>query len=207
MTDIASSPTPATSLPELSGRMADDLAHLDAELAEVDLLVVQAKTEAARHESRRVAASEKLATAISTATSSGALLDPTVSADLNAQLVLLTKRAALMELRLTKPLHHEPWDEGATWRLPEGGPMTSANMALPSIIFVRDRARYDAEFPGLSVDSAQFNTVARYLLSGGVAMRSLAPGWLFAPVAALERLFSPAARRLASMMTVELVRR
>ena len=78
MTDIASSPTPATSLPELSGRMADDLAHLDAELAEVDLLVVQAKTEAARHESRRVAAAEKLATAISTATSSGAPLDPTV---------------------------------------------------------------------------------------------------------------------------------
>ena len=100
MTDIASSPTPATSLPELSGRMADDLAHLDAELAEVDLLVVQAKTEAARHESRRVAASEKLATAISTATSSGAPLDPTVSADLNAQLVLLTKRAALMELQV-----------------------------------------------------------------------------------------------------------
>ena len=32
MTDIASSPTPATSLPELSGRRADDLAHLDAEL-------------------------------------------------------------------------------------------------------------------------------------------------------------------------------
>jgi two-component system sensor histidine kinase DegS len=97
MTDIAPSLTPATSLPELSGRMADDLAHLDAELAEVDLLIVQAKTEAARHESRRVAASEKLATAISTATSSGATLDPTVSADLNAQLVLLTKRAALME--------------------------------------------------------------------------------------------------------------
>ena len=64
MTDIASSPTPATSLPELSGRMADDLAHLDAELGEVDLLVAQAKTEAARHESRRVAAAEKLATAI-----------------------------------------------------------------------------------------------------------------------------------------------
>ena len=85
--------------------------------------------------------------------------------------------------------------------------MTSANMALPSIIFVRDRARYDAEFPGLSVDSVRFHTVALYLLSGGVAMRSLAPGWLFAPVAALERLFSPAARRLASMMTVELVRR
>jgi two-component system sensor histidine kinase DegS len=96
MTDIAPSPTPAT-LPELSGRMADELAHLDVELGEVDLLIVQAKTEAARHETRRVAASEKLASAISAANSSGGPLDPTASADLNAQLVLLTKRAALME--------------------------------------------------------------------------------------------------------------
>jgi two-component system sensor histidine kinase DegS len=97
MTDIAPSPTPPASLPELSGRMADELAHLDAELGEVDLLVVQAKTEAARHETRRVAASDKLTAAMTAAASSGGPLDPAGLADLNSQLVLLTKRAALME--------------------------------------------------------------------------------------------------------------
>jgi two-component system sensor histidine kinase DegS len=97
MTDIAPSPTPPATLPELSGRMADELAHLEVELGEVDLLIVQAKTEAARHETRRVAAAEKLASAMQAAASSGGPLDPTASADLNAQLVLLTKRAALME--------------------------------------------------------------------------------------------------------------
>ena len=49
---------PPASLPELATRMAEELAHLDAELVEVDLLVTQAKTEAARHETRRVAATE-----------------------------------------------------------------------------------------------------------------------------------------------------
>ena len=49
MTDIAPSPTPPASLPELSGQMADELARLEAELGEVELLVEQARTEAARH--------------------------------------------------------------------------------------------------------------------------------------------------------------
>jgi phage I-like protein len=97
MTDIAPSPTPPASLPELSGQMADELARLEAELGEVELLVEQARTEAARHESRRVAAVEKLSTATAAAASAGGTLEPAVAADLNSQLVLLTKRAALME--------------------------------------------------------------------------------------------------------------
>ena len=97
MTDLAPASPPPTSLPELSERMAEELTHLESELAEVDLLIAQARTEATRHESRRAAAGEKLATATTTATSAGTTIDPTVAADLNTQLVLLTKRAALME--------------------------------------------------------------------------------------------------------------
>jgi two-component system, NarL family, sensor histidine kinase DegS len=97
MTDIAPSPTPPTSLPELSGQMADELARLEAELGEVELLIDQARTEAGRHETRRVAAVEKLSTATAAAASAGGSLEPGVAADLNTQLVLLTKRAALME--------------------------------------------------------------------------------------------------------------
>ena len=97
MTDVAPSPTPPASLPELSGQMADELAQLESELSEVELLVEQARTEAARHETRRVAAVEKLSTATAAAASAGGTLEPTVAADLNTQLVLLTKRAALME--------------------------------------------------------------------------------------------------------------
>ena len=95
MAETASSPPPA-SLAEVTARMADELARLDTELGEVDLLITQAKTEAARHETRRAAGADKV-TEAHAADPSGASADPAVAADLNAQLVLLTKRAALME--------------------------------------------------------------------------------------------------------------
>jgi two-component system sensor histidine kinase DegS len=89
MTDPA--PTaPAATLGDLSGRLADDLIKLDGELAEVDVLITQAKTEAARHEARRVTSADKF-TALTT---DG---DPKARLELTASLVTLTKRAALME--------------------------------------------------------------------------------------------------------------
>ncbi len=97
MTDIAPAPPPPASLSELSARMADELARLDAELSEVDLLITQARTEATRHEARRVATSDKLAAATAAAGAAGTTIESDVAAELNTQLVLLTKRAALME--------------------------------------------------------------------------------------------------------------
>ncbi len=95
MTSVAPPQPPPTSLPELSGRMADESGQLDKELAEVDLLIAQARTEAARHETRRATAADKLKAAVAVSTAAGSADPPTN--DLNTQLVLLTKRAALME--------------------------------------------------------------------------------------------------------------
>jgi SAM-dependent methyltransferase len=120
---------------------------------------------------------------------------------------LIEPYSGLLSRHLIRPLHHEPWDENGTWRLPERGPMTGANMALPTIIFFRDRERYDAEFPGLPVENLRLHTIILYLLSGGVSMRALVPSVLFTPFLSAERLLAPMNRWLASMMTVELVRR
>ncbi len=91
MTDTEITTAPA-SLAQLSSRLVDDVRDLDAELEEVDLLVSQAKTEAARHVARRAAAADKLA-----ALQKGGATDPKDLLELSAQLVTLTKRAALME--------------------------------------------------------------------------------------------------------------
>ena len=87
---------PAT-IGEVVGRLSADVAGLDRELAEIDLLVTQARSEAARHEERRAAAAAKLAAA--TAAADGAVAAPDAKAppDQTAQLITLTKRAALME--------------------------------------------------------------------------------------------------------------
>ncbi|MFL5673678.1 MAG: sensor histidine kinase [Chloroflexota bacterium] len=96
MTDTAPPATTPLSLPDLAATMADELARLDIELEEVDLLITQARTEAERHETRRAAAGEKLATATAQAGSAGTTLAPAVAAEMNAQLVVLTQRSALM---------------------------------------------------------------------------------------------------------------
>jgi two-component system sensor histidine kinase DegS len=78
--------------------MAEETVRLDKELTEVELLIAQARTEATRHETRRATAAEKLTAAHAAATASGGpVADMT---ELNGQLVLLTKRAALMETQV-----------------------------------------------------------------------------------------------------------
>ncbi len=84
-----------TSVPELVERMSEEAIQIGVELDEVELLISQARTEAGRHEARRVSASEKLGTIVRAAASSGG--PPPDTVDLYTQLVLLTKRAALME--------------------------------------------------------------------------------------------------------------
>ena len=76
-------PPETVALPE---RLAGDLAAVDKELAEIDLLVAQATAEAGRHEGRRAQAAEKLA-------NHG-------GAEQYEQLLTLTKRAALMETQV-----------------------------------------------------------------------------------------------------------
>jgi hypothetical protein len=69
------------------------------EIEEIDLLVNQARTEAARHESRRAAAAEKLAVAAERlAAGSGG--SPKDLAELAGQLVAVARRAALMEAQI-----------------------------------------------------------------------------------------------------------
>ena len=92
--EATGAPAPS-SVPELARQMSQEAVRVGIELGEVELLIAQAKLEASRHEARRVTASDKLAAIAQGAASSGD--QPPDTAELNAQLVLLTKRAALME--------------------------------------------------------------------------------------------------------------
>jgi two-component system sensor histidine kinase DegS len=91
MTD-GSAPLP-DDLPALAARAATDVETLDRELAEIDMLVEQARTEAVRHEARRTQTAEKLAAATARA-------DDADAAKLSESLVTLTKRAAVMEAQV-----------------------------------------------------------------------------------------------------------
>jgi two-component system sensor histidine kinase DegS len=85
-------PTAATG-PALLVRLQADIATLDRELVEIDMLVGQARTEAARHEQKRAQAADRLA-------GPDKPVDPADAAEAYASLVPLTRRAVLMEAQV-----------------------------------------------------------------------------------------------------------
>jgi hypothetical protein len=77
-------------------------------------------------------------------------------------------------------LHYEPCLlDVPGWEFPVSGPLSGANDALPWIIFERDRRMFEIEFPQLEIEFIQPTMPFRYLLSGGVSLRSLMPGCSF----------------------------
>jgi two-component system, NarL family, sensor histidine kinase DegS len=80
---------------DLAGRLAEDVARLDRELAELGLLSSQAATEGARHDQRRAAAADRVA-----ALQSSAATDATEALEASAGLLALTRRASLMEAQI-----------------------------------------------------------------------------------------------------------
>jgi len=104
-------------------------------------------------------------------------------------------------------LHSEPFRPDAShWSFPSTGPLSGANGALPWIIFSRDKERFRALFPRLRVTRLEEFMPLRYLLSGGVSMRSLMPGWSFAAWKTLEHLISPWMQHLAMFAFIQVER-
>jgi SAM-dependent methyltransferase len=88
-----------------------------------------------------------------------------------------------------KRLHHEPFDpQAADWSFPSTGPLSGANGALPWILFVRDRTKFLSHFPDLIVEQIRPFMPFRYLVSGGVGMRSLMPGFTHGGWVGVERV-------------------
>lgn len=87
-----------------------------------------------------------------------------------------------------KNFHHEPFNEKGDWSIPGTGPMSDANGALPWIVFERDRDKLLALFPNLKIKSIEKHSPLRYLLSGGVSMKQLAPSWSFGLLKFTEKI-------------------
>ena len=104
-------------------------------------------------------------------------------------------------------LHHEAFDVAAgAWEFPPAGPLSGANGALPWIVFRRDRAQFERECPEWSIRSVAPMMPLRYLLSGGMSLRSLVPGWTFGLWRRAEHVFRPWMDHLAMFALIVLSR-
>lgn len=108
---------------------------------------------------------------------------------------------------LYRKLHHEPFQPEATsWDLHEGGPLTGANGALPWILFRRDRDRFKRQLPQWSLRSVEPIMPFRYVIAGGISMRSLAPRSTATLWALCELALRPLRSQIAMFAVVTLVR-
>jgi two-component system, NarL family, sensor histidine kinase DegS len=130
---VGSTEAPIASTADLAAHLAREAAVVKAEVEEIELLVNQAKTESARHETRRGTAAEKLNVAadrLATGGNAGAK----DLAELANQLVTVARKAALMEaqidllegkrksaLRLAETLDAKAEQASALANVPAGG--------------------------------------------------------------------------------------
>jgi SAM-dependent methyltransferase len=89
-------------------------------------------------------------------------------------------------------LHYEPVDYAADPEAPlQGGPLSGANSALPWIMFAREPQVLARRCPQWRLESVIPMMPLRYIVSGGVTMRAVMPGWTTPLWRQLERAARP----------------
>jgi len=91
------------------------------------------------------------------------------------------------------------------WRTDATDPMHGANQALSYIVFERDRARFQREFPRLQI--VETFPLENYLLSGGLNFRQLVPSFTEPALRALEAALAPGAAGAGAVHHVIVLRR
>ena len=119
---------------------------------------------------------------------------------------------SVLSTPIFKYLHHEPVDTGSFE--PElkqiQGPLTSANIALPWLIFFRhpDWLEKLSEHYDLERCSVRMFSALSYMLSGGISRKLPIPNWVYRTLFPADLFFSRRLPRMcASFFTVVLPRR
>jgi len=100
--------------------------------------------------------------------------------------------------------HHENFNPKDGWKIEGYGPMSNANGALPWIIFCRDRKKFESTFSALHIKRIQYHTPLLYLLSGGMSMKQLLPGFCYGLIKVVEFLLTPVNGGVAMFFTIQL---
>lgn len=85
------------------------------------------------------------------------------------KVVMVEPHNSLWSRFIYNNFHHENFNTKAGWKIEGGGHLSNANGALPWIIFVRDRNKFEKLFPNLIIKYLLPHTPLMYLLSGGLS--------------------------------------
>ncbi len=103
-------------------------------------------------------------------------------------------------------MHPEPFVPEGDWTIPESGPLSGANGALPWIVFSRDRSLFESRYPGLRINGIELLMPWSYLVSGGVSMRNLMPGSAYRAIRSIEGCLNQDDWAMFAFIEIEAVR-
>ncbi len=126
---------------------------------------------------------------------------------IDGKAVMIEPANTLWSRWIYQNFHHEPFDLKTGWALTSSGPLSHSNIALPWIIFYRDRQIFENKFPRLEIARLDVHTPFRYLISGGLSFKQLLPSFTYPVIQGLENILSPLNKHLGMFMTIELKKR
>jgi SAM-dependent methyltransferase len=106
-----------------------------------------------------------------------------------------------------KYFHHESFDPySAEWSFASTGPLSGANGALTTIVFFRDRRRFEVLYPHLKIVRIRRHTPLFYWLSGGLKSWSLIPGFLIDAIYSIDQAVARVLPEMSSFVTIDIRR-
>ncbi|MBW6534624.1 MAG: class I SAM-dependent methyltransferase [Mariniphaga sp.] len=125
----------------------------------------------------------------------------------DGMVVMIEPANSLWGRFIYKNFHHEPFEPGAGWTIPPSGPLSGANGALPWIVFERDKKLFESHFPNFEIVEFRYHTPLRYLFSGGVSFKQLAPDFSYGFFSLIDKTLSSFWSQLSMFSTIKLVKK
>lgn len=125
----------------------------------------------------------------------------------NGQIVMIEPSSTLFGKLIYTYFHHEPYNARSSWFFESSGPLSGANSALPWIVFVRDRKKFERKYPHLQITKLETHTPTRYLLSGGFTLPQLLPNFMYLFITFLESLLHPLNSAFGMFYTIVIVKK
>ena len=119
------------------------------------------------------------------------------------KIVMIEPTNTLFSRLFFKYVHQEEFDSTKDeWVVDGEGRLADANIAMPWIIFIRDREKFLKNYPDLKILKIHKHTPFRMFLSGGLSYKQFVPSASFGFFTNIEKLLLPFNDTTGSFMTI-----
>lgn len=123
---------------------------------------------------------------------------------LHGRIIMIEPYNSIWARFLYRISHSEPFKPDAGWHIEGNRPLSDANLALPWIIFFKDRKAFELKYTRLKINRLQLHNSMLFQLSGAGAYNTFLPGFLYPVITFFEKLLKPFYKYLAMFVTIEL---